>query len=99
MLDSDKRRGAFDAFFRSLNDSARTVFLDDAEKQWKSLQEDDQLRTVSLIDCMENIWDLWREIPSHRYEHLSRDNQAIYLVMEDADRRKRESRFRTQGWA
>lgn len=93
MLNSDDRRPAFDAFFRSLDDDARTVFLDDAVNQWLGIQES-EIRTVSVIDCMENIWDLWREMPDHRTESLSQADKAIQAVMNDPARRQREAEYR-----
>jgi hypothetical protein len=93
MLNSDDRRPAFDAFFRSLDDDARTVFLDDAVNQWMGLQES-EIRNVSVIDCMENIWDLWREMPDHDYEALWGAEKAIWHVMNDEARRQREAEYR-----
>jgi hypothetical protein len=60
MLNSNDRRPAFDAFFASLEDDFRAVFLDDAMVQYIGLQE--AHGEVSLIDCMENVWDEWREL-------------------------------------
>lgn len=98
MLQSnDQRSASFDAFFRSLDDDARIVFLDDATTQWAGIQSDEPNRMVSFIDCMENVWDLWRELPLHTADpkgsNLSPNEQAIVQVMKDSDRILRQREY------
>jgi DNA replicative helicase MCM subunit Mcm2 (Cdc46/Mcm family) len=93
MLNSDERRPAFDDFFRSLDEDARTVFLADAVAQWQGIQ-DSEIRTVSLIDCLENIWDAWREMLEHPDERLSQADRAIKIVVNDETRRRLEAEYR-----
>lgn len=86
MLDYNARRPAFDAFFRSLDDATRTVFLDTAMAQWQGLQDDDPSRNVSLLDCMENVWDLWRGLTTSAVHAHGADERAIMLAMRDTER-------------
>jgi hypothetical protein len=66
MLNSDSRRPAFDRFFASLDEDFRGVFMDSALSQWHYLSDEARAaedgHVVSLIDCMENLWDAWREL-------------------------------------
>jgi hypothetical protein len=64
MLNSQDRRPAFDKWYASLDDTTRGMFMQCATEQWCGLQEADGTadEPVSVIDCMENVWDHWREL-------------------------------------
>ena len=97
MLQSnDNRSKSFDAFFRSLDDATRTVFLDEALAQWHGIQSDEPSRTVSFIDCMENTWDAWREFPeleARGIGHYDATAKAITQVMSDPERIARQREY------
>jgi hypothetical protein len=97
MLNSDDRRPAFDAFFRSLDPAAQTVFIHAAIAQRDGIQDGEE-KTVSLIDCMENVWDFWTELrtanPSHLIGALYADDRAVAALMLDPEREAREREFR-----
>lgn len=58
MLDSNSRRPAFDRWFDSLDPVDQTVVVDAAMTQRQSIKDSGDLAgPVSLIDCLENIWD------------------------------------------
>lgn len=65
MLNSDERRPAFDRWFNSLDAAEQTVVVDAAMRQRDTLQGEDprpEDTPVSLIDCLENIWDHASEV-------------------------------------
>lgn len=88
MLDSTARRPAFDAFFASLDTASRTVFLDYVTAQWEGLSED---HPCSVIDCMENVWDSWRELRHYNPAHMTPDERSILgVIMNCPEREERE---------
>ena len=67
MLDSNDRRPAFDRWFATMGTQAQQHFLNAARAQRDLLQEDanggfGDGAIVSLIDCMENVWDELRNL-------------------------------------
>jgi hypothetical protein len=67
MLNSDDRRPAFDRWFTNLDAAEQTVVVHAAMEQRDFLQ-DAQEGPVSLIDCLENIWD---EVTEHGIQCLT----------------------------
>jgi hypothetical protein len=65
MLDSTSRRPAFDRFFVSLSEAEQIAFFKCAQRQREDLQTNDgalpEGDIVSVIDCMENVWDEIRD--------------------------------------
>jgi len=79
MLDSNRRRPAFDRFWASLDPTMQAIFLDEATMQWAGLQEADGTpeEPVSVIDCMENVWDRWLDLPHYDRATLSLEDRTI----------------------
>ena len=93
MLNSTERRPAFDCFFASLDPVLADDFMHCASEQRAALQDSEDT-PVSLIDCMENIWDEWRDLRHNAPERLSTMDQARRQYMLDPERQARERALR-----
>lgn len=93
MLNSQDRRPAFDAFFASLDAQNQARFLGKAVAQRDDLQDGSDY-PVSLIDCMENVWDVWRDLRHYNPAHLNEDDRAIMAMMLNPEREEREREHR-----
>jgi hypothetical protein len=95
MLNSQERRPAFDAFFASLDEDFRTVFLSEALTQWHGLIDSED--GASVIDCMENVWDWWTELRHTNPSWFGPTDveRSIMAHMLDPDREARQRAYRS----
>lgn len=94
---TDKRLKYFNAFYASLTPAHRNEFLLEAEAQREGIQEGADY-TVSLLDCLENVWDYWRELQVTKSELLDSSNlwkyeRTVKALMLDPARQSREADY------
>lgn len=88
-------RSQFNAFFASLLEVERGMFMDDSLQMWHSAMDDGTRHDVpSIADAMENVYDQWRtwarETPRAFDTTMIR---AIRQLMNDPARIKRERNY------